>query len=129
MSPKKDKRILGKLEMRIMDIIWKYIETTGRQVYREISPKKDLAHATILTMLRKMEQKGLLEHRVENRTFFYRPLVSRGEVETYMLKDFLLHVFKGSYHQLLNTLIEYEDLSTKELKRIIEQIENKEKEE
>ena len=120
---KKDKRLLGKVELMIMRAIWEHGEATVRQVRDAIAEKRDLAYSTVMTMMRKLEQKGLLDHRVEERTYVYRPLVSRDEVEGSMLRDLLHNVFEGSYQQLVNALVEHEDLSRDELVRLVEQVE------
>jgi len=120
---KKDRRVLGRLELMIMRVIWEHGETTVRQVRDAIADKRDLAYSTVMTMMRKLEKKGALTHRVEDRTYVYRPLMSQGEVERSMLKDLLHNVFGGSHQQLVNALVEHENLSREELIRMMQQME------
>ena len=119
---KKDKRLLGKLELMIMQVVWEFGEATVRQVRNAIAEKRDLAYSTVMTMMRKLERKGVLTHRVEDRTYVYRPLVSRGDVERSMLRDLLQNVFGGSHQQLVNALVEYENLPKEELIRMVQQL-------
>ena len=119
---KKDKRLLGKLELMIMQVVWECGEATVRRVRNEIARKRDLAYSTIMTMMRKLEQKGVLAHRVEDRTYIYRPLVSRGDVERSMLRDLLQSVFEGSHQQLVNALVEHEHLPKEELIRMAQEV-------
>jgi len=119
---KKDKRLLGKLELMIMQVVWETGEATVRQVRNAIAQKRDLAYSTVMTMMRKLEQKGVLTHRTEDRTYVYRPLVSRGDVERSMLRDLLQNVFGGSYQQLINALVEHENLPKEELIRMAQQV-------
>ena len=119
---KRDKRILGKLELMIMHVVWERGEATVRQVRNAIASRRDLAYSTVMTMMGKMEKKGVLTHRVEERTYIYRPLVSRDEVEGSMLRDLLENVFGGSHQQLVNALVEHENLSQEELIRMAQQI-------
>ena len=119
---KRDKRILGKLELMIMHVVWERGEATVRQVRNAIASRRDLAYSTVMTMMGKMEKKGVLTHRVEERTYIYRPLVSRDEVEGSMLRDLLENVFGGSHQQLVNALVEHENLSQEELIRMAQQM-------
>lgn len=112
---KRDKHILGKLEMLIMQIVWEKKEATVQQVRDAIASQRDLAYSTILTMMRKMEKKGLLDHRTEDRKYIYRPIVQKHDVERSMLRDLLNTVFDGSYRQFINSFVEHEDLSPEEL--------------
>ena len=119
---KRDKRILGKLELMIMHVVWERGEATVRQVRSAIASKRDLAYSTVMTMMGKMEKKDVLTHRVEDRTYIYRSLVSRDEVEGSMLRDLLENVFGGSHQQLVNALVEHESLSREELIRMAQQM-------
>ena len=119
---KKDKRLLGKVELMIMQAVWDRDEATVRQVREGIADKRDLAYTTILTMMRKLEQKGLLVHRTDDRTYVYRALVGRGEVEGSMLRDVLQSVFGGSYRQFVSAFMEHEDISREELIRMLKEM-------
>lgn len=119
---KKDKRLLGRLELMIMRVVWQHSEATVRQVRDAIAEKRDLAYSTVMTMMRKLEGKGVLAHRVEDRTYIYRPLVSQSEVESSMLRDLLQNVFGGSHQQLVNALVDHENLSREQLIEMAQQI-------
>ena len=122
---KRDKRILGKLELMIMQVVWNKNEATVHQVRNAIQHKRDLAYSTILTMMRKLEHKGLLAHRTEKRTYIYRPLVGRDEVERSMLQDLLQTVFSGSYRQFVNAFVEHENISKKDLIQLVHEAEDR----
>jgi len=69
---------LGELERSILSVVWRKSEVTAEQVREELGrPLKD---STIRTVLRRLEEKGYLEHSLENRTFLYRPAESRNRV-------------------------------------------------
>lgn len=119
---KKKKIILGKLEIEIMHVVWQLEEASARQVLKEINKKKDLAYTTIITTMQKMEKKGLLVHREEERSYVYKPLIDKKEVESNMLNEFIESVFRGSYKQMVNTLVENKNLSEKELRSILNYI-------
>ena len=51
----------------------------------------ELAFNTVQTVLRIMEDKGLIRHRAEGRTFIYEPIYRRDQVATWLLN----RVFDG----------------------------------
>ena len=80
---------------------------------------EDLAYNTVQTLLRIMEDKGLVEHRVEGRTFVYTPRYSRDESAI----RFLDRVFDGAADQLVLSLLRSERVAPQELKRMQAMIE------
>ena len=75
---KQETHRLGDLQLKIMKVLWQREEVTVGDVFAEVCRERDLAYTTIATMLRKMEARGLLAHRVEGRTFIYRAAVDYG---------------------------------------------------
>ena len=66
----------------------------------------------------KMEEKGLVEHRTEGRTFIYRPIVSEQEVSKSMTHDLLDRLFEGSVASLLSHLLSTREVSAGEVKEL-----------
>ena len=63
------KQSLGDLQHAIMRILWSAGEATSAQVHAALLVERGLAPTTIATMLRKMEQKGVVTHRAVGRQF------------------------------------------------------------
>jgi predicted transcriptional regulator len=83
-------------------------------VYRLLAQDEDLAYNTIQTLLRIMEEKGLVEHHVDGRTFVYTPRFSRDESAA----RFLERVFDGAADELVLSLLRTERISPDELERM-----------
>jgi len=109
---------LGRLELQIMNVVWEKGKATVHDVKEEIGTGRKPAYSTILTMMRKIEAKGYLEHDVENRTFVYRPAISQKDVRHSVLGDILDRLFEGSPSLLMNSLVEQKDISKTELQQI-----------
>ena len=109
-------------EMEILKVLWEIGPAGVRDVYRRLAEQQeeDLAFNTVQTMLRIMEEKGLVAHAVEGRAFIYRPLFTREN----SLSRFVERVFDGAADQLVLTLLKTEKLSAKELERLQAQIES-----
>lgn len=109
---------LGRLELQIMKVVWERGEATVHDVRDALSRGRKPAYSTILTMMRKLEAKGYLEHEVESRTFVYQATISGHEVQCSMLGDLLDRLFDGSPALLVNSLMEQKHISAAELRKI-----------
>src|SRR5437867_3726892 len=99
---RKPKRFrLGDLQLQIMKVLWERSEATVADIHQALSAR-DLAYTTIATMLRKMEERGLVTHRLEGRSFVYRAAVEAGEVSTGMAGDLLDRLFSGSLADMVH---------------------------
>jgi predicted transcriptional regulator len=75
-------------------------------------PGGELAFNTVQTILRIMEDKGLVRHRAEGRTFVYNAVYSRDKVTSRLLH----RVFDGALDQVVISLLQAKDVSEDELK-------------
>ncbi len=106
---------LGDLQSAIMTVLWERGEATVAEVHAVVGEGRSLAFTTIATMLRKMEQKGVVEHRRQGRQFLYRPTVSEREVRSSMVRELLDRVFAGDPAALVNHLIAEHEMDPDEL--------------
>lgn len=109
-------------EMAILKLLWEHGPISVRDVHRRLLLDerigKELAYNTVQTMLRIMEDKGLVTHNVEGRTFIYSADYSRDE----SARTFLDRVFDGAASQLVSSLLRSEQIPADELHRIQELI-------
>ena len=119
---------LGRVELQIMNVVWEKGEATVHDVKDVLGRGRKPAYSTILTMMRKLEAKGYLKHDVHERTYVYRPAVSKKAVRHGMLGDVLDRLFDGSPSLLLNSLVEQDRISEKELTQIRKLIKENERE-
>ena len=108
---------LGRLELQIMNVVWDRGKATVHDVKNALSRRKP-AYSTILTMMRKLEVKGYLEHEVDGRTYVYLPLISQQAVRHGVLGDLVERLFEGSTSLLLTSLVEQNRISENELRQI-----------
>ena len=102
-------------ELEILKILWEEGPSSVRAVHRRLTGRNpDLAYNTTQTFLRIMEDKELVSHTVEGRTFIYTPRYSRDENTV----RFLDRVFDGAASQLVSSLLRSERLSREELDKM-----------
>jgi BlaI family penicillinase repressor len=123
------KHQLGDLQLAIMQVLWRKGEATVRRVQEAIRAERPLALTTVATMLTKMENKGLVEHRAEGRRYVYRPLVSERQVRRSMVRRLTDGLFAGDALAVVSHLLSERDIPAGELARLKRMIEEREREE
>jgi BlaI family transcriptional regulator, penicillinase repressor len=101
-------------ELEILKVLWEEGPSSVRAVHRLLARDEDLAYNTIQTLLRIMEDKGLVNHHVKGRTFIYTARFSRDESAA----RFLDRVFDGAAAQLVQSLLRSERVPPAELERM-----------
>ena len=101
-------------ELEILKVLWEHGPSSVRDVFERLEVDKDLKFNTVQTLLRIMEEKGLVKHHAQGRTFVYTSCFSRDDSTA----RFLDRVFDGAAEQLVQSLIRSEKLSADELERL-----------
>jgi predicted transcriptional regulator len=101
-------------EMEILKVLWECGPSSVRAVHKLLDPSADLAYNTVQTLMRIMETKGLVEHRLEGRTFIYAACFSRDQSAA----NFLDRVFDGAASQMVMSLLRSERVTPAELERM-----------
>ena len=118
-------RKLGELELQILNILWQRGPSTVREVLDELSAEPRPAYTTVLTMMRLMHEKGYLDRRERGRAHIYQARLRERRVKRSLLRDLIDGAFRGSAEALVVRLLEDEDLSREELRRVRRLIEEK----
>jgi predicted transcriptional regulator len=102
-------------ELEILKVLWEQGPSSVRAVHRRLlAQEPELAYNTIQTMLRIMEDKGLVGHDLAGRTFIYTARYTRDESTI----RFLDRVFDGAASQMVMSLLRSERVSADELEQI-----------
>ncbi|MFB6247815.1 MAG: BlaI/MecI/CopY family transcriptional regulator [Salinibacter sp.] len=109
---------LGETEMEVLHHVWDLGEATVADVRERILEDRDVAYTTVMTVLKKLAEKGYLTYHKEGRSYVYAPAQSQGEVQHSLLRRLMEKVFEGSPSALVQTLVQREDLSDDEREKI-----------
>jgi predicted transcriptional regulator len=109
-----DEQAPSERELDVLKALWELGEGSVRDVHGRMPPSAGLHFNTVQTVLRIMEDKGLVGHRALGRTFIYFPRHSREKVT----RRFLRRVFDGALDQLVLSALQAEDASAAELKEL-----------
>lgn len=109
---------LGDLQLSILQVLWDQAEASVTGVLEGLGPGHGLAYTTVATMLRRMEERGLVAHRAEGRSFVYRAVVAAETVSRGMAGHWLDRLFGGSLTEAVQHLLTTRQVSRTELKAI-----------
>ncbi len=130
MADKKRDIRMGKVQFRIMQVLWERGEATAREISDAVMATESVSHSTIQSLLRKLEQKGAVTHKEQGRVFTFAPAAERSDVTISSTREFLDRFFEGSASRLVSHILEHETVSSEELgalRKLIESHEEKQK--
>lgn len=110
-------------ELDIMSVLWERGPSTVSEVQESLHD--ELAYTTVLTVLRTLEDKGHVGHTTEGRAHRYGPLVERQAAGRSALARIRDRLFAGSPELLLTRLVEDENISDDELRRMRDLLERR----
>lgn len=113
---------LTPLEQIVMDYAWAYPDFTAEMCREGIAPERTLKDSTIRTILRNLEEKGYLDHRIDGRTYVYRPLDTPRNVAVQAAQQLVERFCGGSVEELVVGLVDNQMLEPKQLQRLAEKI-------
>lgn len=103
-------------ELDIMRVLWDDGPATVAEVRDAL--EDDLAHNTVLTMLKVLEEKGHVRRDTEERAHRFEPLVERESAGASALRRVTDQLFRGSSEELVLNLVDAQDLDDEEIARL-----------
>ena len=119
---KPPRKSLSELEHLVMDVIWKRASATAEDVRDALASRHPMKDSTARTILKRLEEKGYLEHRVEGRTNIYRGLTAPHNVAVRAVRQIIDRFCGGSLEQLLVGMVDDQILDEQELQRLANRI-------
>jgi len=120
---------LGRVQLLIMQVLWTKGEATAREITDAINEAEPIAHSTVQTLLRGLEDKQAVDHKAVERTFVFFPLVKEDDFKNSATSELLNRVFAGKAQDLVAHLLAGESVTTDELTEIRKLINRKAKQE
>ena len=121
---KPEKSALTKLELQIMQVIWKRGASTVAAVQQGLP--QDLAYTTVQTMLNILHRKGKLKRELQGRAFAYSATVTEAKASTHAVRDLVDRMFGGSSEELVMSLIKSRQIDAKKIAELSRRLEEEE---
>jgi predicted transcriptional regulator len=114
---------LTKLELRLMQVIWKQGRCTVSAVQENLDPP--LAYTTVQTMLNILERKGKLKRELEGRAYVYSAAISEAKAMRQGVRDLIDRMFGGSSEELVMAMLKNGEIDAEKLAEITEKFHEK----
>ena len=118
---KQDKDTLTKLELQIMQVIWRL--GSGNVAAVQEGLEQELAYTTVQTMLNILHKKGKLKRKLQGRAYAYYATVSEAKASGHAVRDLVDRMFGGSSEQLVMSLIKSRQIDAKKLAELTRKLE------
>jgi predicted transcriptional regulator len=92
---------LAPLELECLSVLWPLGEGTVRDIHRALAGSKPRAYTTVMTIMDRLEQKGIVARRKVGRAFLYLPKLSAEEARLKAVEKIVEGFFNGSPEALV----------------------------
>jgi len=118
-----EKETLTKLELQIMQVIWRLGPSNVNAVQAGL--EQQLAYTTVQTMLNILQKKGKLKRRLRGRAYVYSAAVTEEKALGHAVRDLVDRMFGGSSEELVMSLIKSKQLDAKKIAALSKRLEQK----
>lgn len=112
-------------ETEILRFVWQLEKATVQQVCNQLPPKRNIAYKTVQTLLRRLEEKGYLRHKIKGRAYVFFPSIKREDVVKRTVVDFLDRLFGGDPRPLMQFLAEDGKIDAEDIEKLRNLLEKK----
>jgi len=100
------RQVLGDLEAEIMECMWELGSASVREVHECLAEKREIAYTTVMTVMSRLSEKGMLQRTQEGRAYLYAPVESRDAFCTNVVRRVLDGLFGGAGRPVLAHFVE-----------------------
>jgi predicted transcriptional regulator len=122
--PQSERKPLTKLELDIMQVIWR--EGTSNVGGVQEGLEQPLAYTTVQTMLNILVRKGQLKRKLNGRAYEYSAVVSHSRASGHAVRDLVDRMFGGSSEALVISLIKNRQIDAKKLAELSRMVDENE---
>jgi BlaI family transcriptional regulator, penicillinase repressor len=87
---------LAPLELECLSVLWPLGEGTVRDIHRALAASRPRAYTTVLTIMDRLEQKGIVTRRKVGKAFHYQARLSAEEARLKAVEKIVEGFFDGS---------------------------------
>lgn len=109
---------LGPLEMEVLDVIWEMGQATSREIFEKMRERKRLGQSTVLTVLRRLSDRGILKRDAGGEVYVYSPVLPRYELGGRMVDDIVNRIFGGAVEPVIAHLIAKSEVKGLDVERL-----------
>lgn len=105
-------------ETEILRLVWQCQEATVQEVYDALPASRNVTYVTVATLLRRLEEKGYLKHRIRGKAFVYAPAAKKEDVIRRTISDLVERLFGGNPVPLMQHLAQHSGITDEDIERL-----------
>jgi predicted transcriptional regulator len=116
---------LSPAETEILRLVWQLDKATVQEVCDHLPARRQVAYATVQTLLRRLEKKGYLKHRLRGKAHVFYAAVNKETVLRRSIGDFIERLFGGDPIPLMQYLAEHGKIDADDIEKLKQLIDKK----
>ena len=113
---------LGEVEQAVLEHVWEHGPCSAEACREALASTRPMKESTIRTVLRRLEEKGYVNHKIEGRTFIFSASQDRQNVAVRAVKNIIDRFCGGSAEELVIGMVDHAVLDRKQLERLTRKI-------
>lgn len=113
---------LSSLEHLVMEVVWERGSVTGEDVRAALAARHPMKESTARTILKRLEEKNYVRHRLDGRTNVYTGSVAPENVAARAVRQIIERFCGGSVEALLLGMVDNDVVDERELQRLAQRI-------
>ena len=116
----KDMTPLTEAEWKIISVLWEKSPRTMMEITHALEAETGWTKHTVITLLKRMNQKGTVRILKEGGAMTYVPAVKKAKVAGEQTRTLLSRLFSGKASLLVNNLVEQGDVTQEEIEEMLD---------
>jgi BlaI family transcriptional regulator, penicillinase repressor len=112
------RRPLTELQQAILDHLWSNGPATAEQIRQALLPAHRLKDSSMRTLLRRLEVRGYVSHRLDGKTFVYEATMAPKRVAAHSVRQIIDRFWSGSVEQFLTGMVDEKILTPAKIARL-----------
>lgn len=114
-------------EWKIMEVLWDHNPRSMPEITKILEPSLDWTRHTVITLLKRMQDKGTVAVDESGPVKMYTPRITREQASTDQTKKFLSRIFSGKASLLISNLVDSGQIEAEEIQSLLEMMKNEKK--
>lgn len=111
--------MLSRSEWQVMECLWERPHTL-MELVDALGKSVGWSKSTVATMVRRMEEKGIICYEEQGRTKIFSPMISREAVTARETKNLLQRAYQGSVGLLVSAMVKSDGLTKADIDELYE---------
>jgi BlaI family penicillinase repressor len=107
-----------------MEVLWDHSPRSMPEITKILEPSMDWTRHTVITLLKRMQDKGTVAVDESGPVKMYTPRITREQASADQTKKFLTRIFSGKASLLISNLVDSGQIEVEEIQSLLEMMKN-----